>query len=214
MRFQGFGTDAVRFYEQLAAENTREWFTAHRSTYEDEVRAPLEYLLDDLAAEFGEAKVFRPHRDVRFSKDKSPYKLNAAAVVDGGPDGAHGYYVQLSATGLMVGGGAYVLGGDELARLRAAIADDGTGAELEGIVAGLQAGGAEIGAHETLKTAPRGYPKDHPRIDLLRRKGVIGWWEHRPGRWLSTTAARDRVAEGWRALRPLNAWLDAHVRTG
>lgn len=213
MRFQGFGTGAVRFYEELTANNTREWFAAHRATYEDDVRAPLEYLLDDLAAEFGEAKVFRPNRDVRFSKDKSPYKTTAAAVVVGDRD-ARGYYVQLSADGLMVGGGAYMLAGDELVRLRAAIDDDRTGTELEVIVADLRAAGAETGAHETLKTAPRGYPTDHPRIDLLRNKGIIGWWQHPPRRWLHTAAARERVADGWRALRPLNAWLDAHVRTG
>ena len=214
MRFQGFGSGAVGYFEELTANNTREWFAAHRATYEDEVRAPLEYLLDDLAGEFGEAKVFRPNRDVRFSKDKSPYKTAAAAVIQGdGRGNGHGYYVQLSAAGLMVGGGAYYLAGDELARLRAAIDDDRTGPELERIVADLRAEGAETGAHETLKTAPRGYPADHPRIELLRNKGIIGWWEHPPRRWLHTAAARDRVAEAWRRLRPLNAWLDAHVRT-
>lgn len=129
-----------------------------------------------------------------------------------GPDGARGLYVQLSVTGLMIGGGAYILAGDELARLRSAIDDDRTGTELERIVADLRAAGAEIGAHETLKTAPRGYPADHPRIGLLRHKGIIGWRERAPGRWLQTAVARDRVADGWRALGPLNAWLDAHVR--
>jgi uncharacterized protein (TIGR02453 family) len=210
-RFAGFGSGAVRFYQELEAHNERAWFVENRPWYESDVRAPLEYLLDDLSGEFGEGKVFRPNRDVRFSKDKSPYKLHAAAVVEG-TNGSHGLYVQLSASGLMVGGGAYVLGGDELARLRAAIDDDGAGSELERIVADLRAAGAETGAHETLKTAPRGYPKDHPRIGLLRQKGIIGWWEHAPGRWLQTAAARDRVAEGWRTLEPLNAWLDTHVR--
>ena len=114
----------------------------------------------------------------------------------------------------MVGGGAYWLGGDPLERLRSAIDDDRTGPELERIVADLQAAGAQTGAHDTLKTAPRGYPKDHPRIDLLRHKGIIGWWEHPPRKWLATRAARDRVADGWRALGPLNAWLDANVRAG
>jgi uncharacterized protein (TIGR02453 family) len=211
-RFTGFGPGAVRFYEELAANNTRAWFLENRLWYEADVRAPLEYLLDDLAGEFGEGRVFRPNRDVRFSKDKSPYKLNAAAVVDG-PQGGHGLYLQLSADGLMVGGGAYMLGGDELARLRAAIDDDRTGPELERIVDDLRAAGAEIGAHDTLKTAPRGYPKDHPRIDLLRRKGVVGWWDHPPREWLRTARARHRVADGWRALAPLNTWLDKHVRT-
>ena len=185
MRFEGFGTGACRFYEELAENNSRDWFAGQPGRYETEVRAPLEYLLDDLAGEFGEAKVFRPNRDVRFSKDKSPYKTNAAAVISGDGD-QRSLYVQISADGLMVGGGAYWLGGDPLERLRSAIDDDRTGPELERIVADLQAAGAETGAHDTLKTAPRGYPKDHPRIDLLRHKGIIGWWEHPPRKWLAT----------------------------
>ena len=80
-------SDACRFYEELAEDNSRDWFAANRARYEAEVRAPLEYLLDDLADEFGEGKVFRPNRDVRFSKDKSPYKTNAAAVIE--RDGGH-----------------------------------------------------------------------------------------------------------------------------
>ena len=213
MRFEGFGAGACRFYEDLADNNSRDWFQANRDRYEAEVRAPLEYLLDDLAGEFGEGKVFRPNRDVRFSKDKSPYKTNAAAVISDEGD-RRSLYVQISAEGLLVGGGAYWLGGEPLERLRSAIDDDRTGAELEHIVADLEAAGAETGAHETLKTAPRGYAKDHPRIDLLRQKGIIGWWEHPPRRWLQTTEARNRLADGWRRLGPLNAWLDANIRTG
>jgi uncharacterized protein (TIGR02453 family) len=213
MRFQGFGAGACRFYEELAEDNSREWFAANKARYEAEVRAPLEYLLDDLADEFGEGKVFRPNRDVRFSKDKSPYKTNAAAVIVDRDGGAHSLYVQISAEGLMIGGGAYHLAGEPLDRLREAIDDDRTGRELEEIVADLRAAGAQTGAHEQLKTAPRGYPKDHPRIDLLRNKGIVGWWEHPPRRWLQTPEARSRLADGWRRLGPLNAWLDANVRT-
>jgi uncharacterized protein (TIGR02453 family) len=213
MRFEGFGPGACRFYEELADNNSRDWFAGNRDRYEAEVRAPLEYLLDDLAGEFGEGKVFRPNRDVRFSKDKSPYKTNAAAVISS--DGERrSLYIQISADGLMVGGGAYWLAGEPLDRLRSAVDDDRTGPELEAIVADLQAAGAATGAHESLKTAPRGYPKDHPRIGLLRQKGIIGWWEHPPRRWLATPGARDRVADAWRRLGPLNAWLDANVGAG
>jgi uncharacterized protein (TIGR02453 family) len=209
MAFTGFGRGAIAFYDELAANNSREWWLASKGRYEDEVRRPMEELLQDVSAEFGEAKLFRPNRDTRFSKDKSPYKTNIAAVIhfdDGGS-----VYVSLGAEGLHVGGGAYHPERPRLARLREAIADDRTGPELERIAADLRKAKADVTAHETLKTAPRGYGKDHPRIELLRMGGIIGMWEHRPGPWLHTAEAEDRVIAGWRALRPLNDWLARNV---
>jgi uncharacterized protein (TIGR02453 family) len=209
--FEGFGAGLVAFYEELAANNTRDWWQANKPRYERDVRAPLERLLEDLRPEFGEAKVFRPNRDTRFSRDKSPYKTNAAAVIGQAHEGVGTYYLSVSAEGLMLGGGAYMPATDQLARLREAIDDDRTGSELEAIVADIRRKDGEVGAHDELKTAPRGYPADHPRIELLRLKGITGWWNHEPGPWLLSEAARDTVAEGWRSLAPLNAWLVANV---
>jgi uncharacterized protein (TIGR02453 family) len=207
--FSGFGRGSLDFFRDLAADNSRDFWHANRARYEREVRAPLEALLQDLAAEFGEAKVFRPNRDTRFSTDKSPYKTNAAALVADG-DGAS-LYVSLSVDGLHVGGGAYHLARDQLARFRAAVADGGSGTELERIASQLRAAKAEVTGRTQLKTAPRGFSADHPRIDLLRQDGLVGIWAHPPRAWLHTTRAADRVAEGWRQVAPLNAWLRAHV---
>jgi uncharacterized protein (TIGR02453 family) len=207
--FSGFGRGALAFYTDLAADNSREWWHANRSRYEEEVRRPLEELLEDLAGEFGEAKVFRPNRDTRFSSDKSPYKTNAAAVTAEG--GGTSLYVSLSAEGLHVGGGAYHLARDQLARYRAAVADDRTGAELVRVATALRAAKADVTARGQLKTAPRGFAPDHPRIDLLRQDGLIGIWAHPPRAWLHTKQAADKVAAGWRRLAPLNEWLRAHV---
>ncbi|MGQ0831009.1 MAG: DUF2461 domain-containing protein [Microthrixaceae bacterium] len=209
MGFSGFGKGAVGFFEELAANNARDWWLANRARYDTEVRGPLEALLEDLAGEFGEAKVFRPNRDTRFSSDKSPYKTNAAAVASEG-DGTS-LYISLSAEGLHVGGGAYHLQRDQLARYRAAVADDRTGTELEDIAAGLRTAKAEVTGRSQLKTAPRGFSAEHPRIDLLRQDGLIGIWAHPPRAWLHTTGAADRVAEGWRRLALLNGWLRTHV---
>jgi uncharacterized protein (TIGR02453 family) len=209
--FEGFGTGALRFFEELAANNTQDWWHANKAWYEADVRAPLEHLLADLAAEFGEAKVFRPNRDTRFSADKSPYKTQAAASIGFDPSSVGLLYLQLSADGLMVAGGSYMPARDQLARLREAIADDRTGAELEGIAEELREAGGRVDAHERLKTAPRGYPADHRRIELLRLKGVIGVIDHPPAPWLHTTQARDEVAAGWRGCGPLNSWLDKNV---
>lgn len=209
MSFTGFGRGAMAFFADLAANNSREWWLANRARYDTEVRGPLERLLEDLAPEFGEAKVFRPNRDTRFSADKSPYKTNAAAVAAEG-DGTS-LYLSLSAEGLHVGGGGYHLARDQLARYRAAVDDERAGAELAAIAAELRAAKADVTGRSALKTAPRGFSADHPRIDLLRQDGLIGIWAHPPRAWLHTAGAADRVAEGWRRLGPLNTWLRAHV---
>lgn len=209
MQFNGFGNGAVGFYTDLAANNSRDWWLANKGRYDSEVRGPLEALLEDLAEEFGEAKVFRPNRDTRFSKDKSPYKTNAAAVVHGSDGEA--LYLGLSAEGLHIGGGAYGLERDQLVRYRAAVDDDKSGAALEEIAADLRSAKATVEGRSALKTAPRGFPPDHPRIELLRADGVFGMWAYPPKAWLSTAKARDKVVEHWHALEPLNDWLARHV---
>jgi uncharacterized protein (TIGR02453 family) len=209
MAFTGFGKGALAFYDDLAANNSRDWWHANKARYEAEVRRPMEELLEDLSREFGEAKLFRPNRDTRFSKDKTPYKTSIAAVIH--DDAGGSVYVSLSAEGMHVGGGAYHPERPRLARLRQAIDDDRSGTELERIAADLRKAKADVTAHEALKSAPRGYSADHPRIDLLRMSGIIGIWEHKPGAWLHTAKAKDRVVDGWRKLEPLNAWLRKHV---
>jgi uncharacterized protein (TIGR02453 family) len=165
----------------------------------------MEELLDALAPEFGEGNVFRPYRDVRFSADKSPYKTNIAANIGGIG------YVQFSADGLGVGSGYYMMAADQLDRYRRAVADDRAGAAVDKLASAARKAGLQVTAHESLKTAPRGYPKDHPRIDLLRMKGLVTWREWPPAAWLGTRKAKDRVVEFLRASAPLRRWLDDHV---
>lgn len=204
MAFTGWPIEAVEFYEGLEADNTKAYWQDHRSTYEECVKAPMEELLASLADDFGTGRIFRPYRDVRFSKDKTPYKLNCAAHLEGG-------YVSFSAEGLFVGSGLYRPEPDQLRRYRAAVADDRSGPELESIVAGLRADGYDVGGHEALRTAPRGFPKDHPRIELLRQKGIVMSRTWPVGAWLGTAKARDRVVACLEAARPLNGWLGHHV---
>jgi uncharacterized protein (TIGR02453 family) len=217
--FAGFRPEAIQFLADLAENNDRAWFQPRKAEYERLLKEPLEALIAALAERFEARGIplradpakspFRIYRDVRFSKDKSPYKTNAAAVASEG--GGTTLYLSLSAEGLHVGGGAYHLARDQLTRFRAAVGDDGSGAELEAIAAGLRDMRADVTGRTQLKTAPRGYRTDHPRIDLLRQDGLIGIWAHPPRAWLYTAKAADRVAESWRALRPLNRWLQAHV---
>ncbi len=205
MPFKGWPPEAIEFFEGLEADNSKSYWLAHRTVYEEQVKAPMEALLAELAPEFGEGKVFRPNRDVRFSADKSPYKTQMAGMA--GDVG----YLQLSARGFGVGSGMYVMATDQLDRYRQAVADDGSGGELDDIVAEIRKHGLDVTGHDTLKTAPRGYPKDHPRIELLRNKGLIAWKEWPPAAWLGTRKAKDRVVDCLHAAQPLNAWLGTNV---
>lgn len=204
MAFHGWRAEALEFFEGLEADNSKTYWQAHKDDYEKLVRAPMEELLAELAPEWGEGRIFRPYRDVRFSRDKSPYKTQMGAMVGEG-------YVQLSAEGLAAGCGMWEMAPDQIERYREAVGDDRSGKRLAGLVAKARAAGLEVTAHDVLKTAPRGYPKDHPRIELLRFKGLITWREWPAGAWLGTKRAKDKVVEILRLSRPLGDWLRTNV---
>ncbi|WP_033252511.1 DUF2461 domain-containing protein [Kitasatospora phosalacinea] len=203
--FRGWPAEALEFYEHLEADNSKTFWAAHRAVYDEAVRAPMEALLARLEPEFGPGKVFRPNRDVRFSADKSPYKTHVGGYLESGG------YVQLSADGLACGLGYYHLASDQLARYRAAVAEDVPGAELERVVAAVRAAGPQVVGRDSLKTAPRGVAKDHPRIELLRHKGLIAWQEWEPAAWLGTAQAYGRITGFLHAAAPLHEWLENHV---
>lgn len=206
--FRGFPVEALQFYERLAQDNSRAFWQANRTVYDESVRAPMAAMLEALA-DWGPFHIFRPYNDVRFAKNRPPYKEHIAGVSES--EGGASYYVQLSADGLMAGSGYYSLATDQLERFRAAVVDDHRGRELELIVAALQAARLSIGSMSELKTAPRGYSRDHPRIGLLRRRGLIAYRSWPVAGWLHTPKAIDRVRETWDAAGELNHWLDAHV---
>ena len=204
MAFGGWPAEALAFYAGLEDDNSREYWTSRKAVYQEQVLRPMEELLEALAPEFGEPKIFRPYRDIRFSHDKTPYKTHIGATL------GSRYYVQLSADGLSAGAGRWHLEPDELARYRAGVAGP-DGAELAAIVAALSADGVEVHGHGTLKSAPRGYPADHPRIDLLRHKGLTTWRHWSPESWLSTPAPRDETRAFFAASAAFCDWLSGHV---
>jgi uncharacterized protein (TIGR02453 family) len=205
MAFTGWPADALEFYEGLEADNSKTYWTTHKSIYDEAVHGPMAALLADLEPEFGTGKIFRPYRDVRFSPDKSPYKTAIGATL------GRGGYIQLSAQGLAAGSGMYVMTPDQLARYRAAVDVDRTGGELEEIIRVAGKRGIEVTGHDRLKAAPKGYAKDHPRIELLRHKGLIAWKEWPIASWLGTAAAKRRVVDFLRSAQPMNTWLDSNV---
>jgi uncharacterized protein (TIGR02453 family) len=206
--FRGWPVEALEFYEGLEADNTKTYWTANKAVYEQAVLAPMAALLADLEPEFGKGKIFRPNRDVRFSADKSPYKTNIGATVESGG------YIQLTAKGLGIGSGMWMMGPEQLDRYRKAVVEDRTGKRLAALIAELDRKGIGLTGHDRLKTVPRGYPKDHPRADLLRNKGLVAWKEWPVAAWLGTATAKRRVVEFLRASAPLNRWLAETVGDG
>lgn len=203
--FTGIPIAALDFYEDLEADNTKSFWTAHRSVYEESVKAPLEALCLELEKGYGPAKLFRPYRDVRFAKDKTPYKTHQGAWF-----GETSLYLQVSAAGLFVAGGYWQTSSDQVARFRRAVDDDVAGPALERVLAGVRRKGAEIGG-EQLSRVPSGFAKDHPRAELLRYKTLTARRDLGCPDWLSTPKAKGEIVKAWRGIQPLVDWLDTHV---
>src|SRR5262245_17322209 len=117
--FRGWSPAALAFYADLEADNTRDFWAEHKDTYEREVRAPFEAFAEQVAAEFGEMKVFRPQRDTRFSADKTPYKTRCYGTI--ATERGESYYVELSAGGLVAASGYWMMANDQLQRFREAV---------------------------------------------------------------------------------------------
>ncbi len=210
-RFAGFADREARFFRALARNQRREWFAMHREEYERGWLAPMKALLTELHARLeplyrhdplGEPKIFRIHRDVRFSKDKAPYKTHIGGYLPlggtgHGPSAAAAAYVHVGAEEFFVAAGQYMMDAGQLGRFRAALVDE-RGDQLAKVLRSLARAGYEIGSHDTLQRVPRGFDPAHPRADLLKRKGLIVAFPSPP---------RDRLVS-----RALVEWLVAHAK--
>ncbi|MFN8126003.1 MAG: DUF2461 domain-containing protein [Candidatus Nanopelagicales bacterium] len=207
MPFTGIPAEAFEFYEALDADNSKAFWTAHKGDYERYVRDPLAALGQDLSADFGEPKLFRPYRDVRFSKDKTPIKDHQGLYVL--MRNSVGWYVQVSAAGLMVAGGWYESAPNQIAAYREAVDHDRSNA-LGALVAGTAKKGFTIGGDQ-LKTRPQGTDPEHPRLELLRYKTLYAERRWEPQAWMGTRRALSRVKQSWEDLTPLMSWFADHI---
>jgi uncharacterized protein (TIGR02453 family) len=197
---QVFPDEAFDFYEGLAADNSKTYWLAHKEIYERSVRRPMLELLEELAPRFDtdEVTVFRPYRDVRFSKDKSPYKTNQGGFLAVEP--SMGYYLEVNAEGVRVAAGFWSRDRAQTARFRDAVDSDLTGPELASLAAKLEKAGFRVGGHQ-VKTRPRGVAADHPRLELMRREFVTAAREFAPDE-----VTVEAVEKAWRKLVPLVDW--------
>src|SRR5437763_11507365 len=209
--FEGFGPKVREWFKGLEADNTKEYFAATRDFFEESIREQMEALLTELSATFGgEVKMFRQNRDIRFSPDKSPYKTNTYGVLRGSEIAAEGLYASISANGLVAGSGYHMMARDQLDRYREGVADNQHGLELAKLVDRAQRSGLELWG-ESLATAPRGYPTDHDRIELLRRKSLTLGARLKFGLGIGRRGGLEFVTKTWRAAAPVTGWLDEHV---
>ncbi len=206
--FGGFPVAALDFYDDLEVDNTKSYWEKHKATYDNDVKAPMTALVTALAGDFAldgkTYKVFRPYRDVRFAKDKTPYKTNQGAYIAVAP--STGWYVEISARGVRVGGGCYDMTSERLGVFRDAVVDDKRGAQLTRITNKLTRAGWELGG-EQFKRAPRGYDPDYKRGDLLRRKALYAGKSYGFEPFIHSPELLDHVRDDWQALRPFVEWL-------
>jgi uncharacterized protein (TIGR02453 family) len=206
--FAGIPIAALDFYEDLEADNCKAFWTSHKHIYDESVRGPVEALAEALTKEFGTPKFFRPYRDVRFSKDKTPYKTHQGVWF-----GESSTYLHISAAGLFVAAGYWDTSSAQVDRLRRGVADELAGPRLERALAELRRKGFEIGGHQ-LTRVPSGYDREHPRADLLRYKSLTAHRDFGCPAWLATKRAQTEITKAWRTMGSLVSWLDTHVGRG
>ena len=204
-RFAGFGVDLPEFYAELARNNNRDWWQLNRGRYESLVAGPMELLAAELEPEFGPTRIFRPYRDVRFSADKRPLQEHASlsAMADWGA----GCYLSVGADGLLLGGGSWHPERESLQRFRAVVDDPTAVVELKSLLARLRKAGFELATEERLAGAPRGFPRDHPEIELLRQTNLAVFRSYDVAAWLSQRRCLKVIVDGWRVVCEWNDWL-------
>lgn len=222
--FTGFADTTRSFFKALDEHQDRDWYNAHKAEFEAGWSGPMASLLTEVRGRLAgaykgvplrEPKVFRLQRDVRFSLDRTPYKTSVSGVLSvkgagTATDSPAAVYLQLGLENFG-GAGLYGMQGETLERYRAAVLDARSGAALAKITDALEAQGYSLGAMETLKTAPRGVDKDHPRIHLLKRKGLVAMFPELPVATITEASFADWVTERAVEAAPLVRWLEKHA---
>jgi uncharacterized protein (TIGR02453 family) len=221
MAFEGFADADAKFFRALAKNQKREWFQARKAEFEAGYQQPMNELLAEVRAlvdasyeycDLGEPKVFRIFRDVRFAKDKSPYKTHIGGLIPTRRQGAvtevpMALYFHVGEPGSFGAAGHYMMNGEQLAKFRAAVADDKRGRELDKLLAALVKKGFSIESHASYQRVPKGYDPEHPRAEHLKRKGLTVGFPALPRGILATKKLVPWLAGHVKSAAPLVEWL-------
>ena len=211
--FTGFDKDAIAFLHELTIEMNKEWFEANKERYQrvwvEPLTALLEHVRSRVAKIYAPVKltphVFRIYRDVRFSKDKTPYKTHVAAVLRTGYGSAMYFHVETEEE--WVGAGTYFFEGPQVGKWRKLVAADRTGKEVEKIVGALRKKGYTVGGHEDYKRVPKPYKDDHPRAEFLKMRGLTAQFPAIPKGMLHRAELGDWLVGHTKAVAPMVTWL-------
>lgn len=216
--FSGFPKAGIKFLKDLEKNNSRGWFSDNKKLYEEVLKAPAEIFLTEVQQALekklgGEVapKLFRIHRDVRFSKDKTPYNTHVRMAFFGKPNstgqGTHsGFYFSLDTKGVFYGAGAMALEKSALESYRSAVCDPKQAAGLDRLMKGLEKKGCRL-SEPDLKRVPNGYEVDPAHAHLLQFKGLAAWidnWGHTKA---TGTDAVKQAVSAFTTVRPLHAFL-------
>lgn len=222
MPFEGFPEDGLSFLAQLARRNERDWFEAHRAVWDDQIVPAMLSWCTELCEALRDVmprlvfvprvggSLYRLNRDIRFSRDKSPYKTHVAALLWEGGDkhDAPAVYLHVSPSEILFGGGMWIFEQEgRLDRYRKRLQEDRSAQRLEAALSHARKAGLEIEAAEQLQRPPRPFTAEHPRAALSRYKGLTAGKRSTPGKWLHSREALGRSEAAARAYAPLHAWL-------
>ncbi len=222
--FTGFDRNAMSFWHELAMEMNRDWYLANKARYQNLWVEPTTALLTAVRTKLAtvyhpltlhEPKILRLHRDVRFAKDKTPYKTHIGGVIALGTNkiGEGGYVALYFHIGLdqdLVGTGAYTFGPSELVRWRKAVAGK-AGVELVAIINKLRKAGFVVGGRDDYKKVPKGFAPDHPRADLLKQRGLTAMFPDMPRGLLHDAKLTGWLVKHGKTAAPLVLWLHRNV---
>jgi len=221
MSFSGFADGDAKFFRALAKNQKRAWFLAHKAEFQEGYQEPLRQLLDEVSvgvdkaykhSELEQPKLFRIFRDVRFSKDKTPYKTHASGVIQTKRQGKitevpMALYFHVGLPKSFAAAGHYMMDPRSLAGFRNAVADDKRGRELVKLLAALEKKGFEVHSHDFYKRVPKGFDPDHPRAEHLRRKGLTVGFPDFPKGILASPKLVPWLVTHAKTAAPLVEWL-------